>query len=200
MRFRNPDEENAMLAALRAERPRDDFADRVTWLMRALREAGADAQLGSTVRHRERGYLMWGAFELSRARSEDEVEALCRKLDARNVEWGLGVPITWRHPRGWAATRDAARVMTETYDVVYATEAGARASSHYGGRAVDLTVTGLPRSLELTAPNGARKRFDLSGEHETRELSLTPEIVEWVEAQLGFEKLHADYPHWNDAR
>jgi hypothetical protein len=90
--------------------------------------------------------------------------------------------------------------MADTYDVVFASEAGARRSSHYGGGAVDLTVVALPRALELEAPGGERQRFDLSAPDETRELSLTPEVVEWVERAYGFEKLRPDYPHWNDAR
>ena len=32
------------------------------------------------------------------------------------------------------------------------------------------------------------------------DLSLTPRLVEWIEAHFGFEKLRPDYPHWNDAR
>jgi hypothetical protein len=35
--------------------------------------------------------------------------------------------------------------MADTYDVVYAIEQGSRASNHYGGRAVDLSVVGLPQ-------------------------------------------------------
>lgn len=200
MRYRDPQGEAAMLDALRRERPRSDFADRLAQLMSQLRSAGARVQLDSTVRHPERGYLMWGAFELGRLEAARDVEAMCARLEARNRQWGLGVPIRWRHPQGWQATRDAARTMADTFDVVYATEAGARASSHYGGSAADLTAVALPRTLELQAPDGTRRRFDLSAPDQTRELSLTPELVDWVERAFGLEKLRPDYPHWDDAR
>jgi hypothetical protein len=199
MRFRHPQDEPAMLEALRARRPGSDFADRLELLMAQLRASGARVQLESTVRLRERGYLMWGSFELARQHSAEEIEAMCARLDALNREWGLDVPIRWRDPRGWQATREAARGMADTYDVVFASEAGARDSSHYGGGAVDLTAVALPRVLELEGPDGERRRFDLSAPDETRELSLTPALVAWVERAYGFQKLRADYPHWNDA-
>lgn len=200
MRYRNPSTESEMLAALHRERPKSGFAERIEHLIAELRSAGAEVQLNSTVRHRERGYLMWGAFVLSQADRDDEVAALCDRLDARNRAWGLDVPIRWRHPLGAEATRAAAREMSATYDVVYATEAGARESKHYGGRAADLTAVGLPRRLTLESPRGARRSFDLSDPDQTRDLSLTPELIDWIEVEWGLEKLRADYPHWNDAR
>lgn len=200
MRYRNPAAEGEMLGALARERPASGFAERVEHLMTQLRRAGADVQLNSTLRHRERGYLMWGAFELARADGDAAVEAICELLDDRNASWGLGVPIRWRHPEGPAATRAAARTMSETFDVVYATEAGARDSRHYGGHAADLTAVGLPRRLTLTSPSGASRRFDLSHPDQTRDLNLTPELIGWVEAEWSLEKLRADYPHWNDAQ
>jgi hypothetical protein len=199
MRFLNPSGEREMLEALRKERPGSGFSQRLESLLGQLRSAGADVQLNSTVRHRERGYLMWGAYTLAQAESSAEVESICAHLDRRNVEWGLDIPIRWRHPLGPRATRAAAREMMKTYDVVYATEEGARDSAHYGGRAADLTAVALPRVLELVAPDGARRRFDLSDPDETRDLSVTPRIVDWVEEHFGMQKLRADYPHWNDA-
>ena len=88
--------------------------------------------------------------------------------------------------------------MADTYEVVYATEQGARSSNHYEGTAVDLVALGLPRRLTLRAPGGETRRFDLSHPEEPRDLSLTPELIEWVEQHFGLEKLEADYPHWND--
>jgi len=105
----------------------------------------------------------------------------------------------WSHPEGWPATREAARRMADAYDVVYANEQGARHSKHYDGLAVDLAATGLPRKLELVAPDHARRTFDLSGADEPRDLSLTPVLVKWIERHFAFEKVTDDYPHWNDA-
>jgi hypothetical protein len=89
--------------------------------------------------------------------------------------------------------------MAETYEVVYATEAGARASDHYTGRAVDLVVLALPRQLALLAPNGEIGRFDLSPPRAARDLSLSPEVIEWLEENFDLTKLRSDYPHWSDA-
>jgi hypothetical protein len=63
---------------------------------------------------------------------------------------------------------------------------------------VDLTAIALPRKLQLTAPDGERRTFDLSAAHQPRDLSLTPEIIEWVEQHFQMEKVRLDYPHWND--
>lgn len=203
MRYRNPQTEQAMLGALDEARGEvagaEGFADRVAALLVQLREQGAVVYLNSTVRSRERGYLMWGAFELSRQPDESALLAMLERLRIVNREWGLSVPIEWMHPDGWQATREAAREMADTYEVVYATEAGARSSNHYDGLAVDLVAIGLPRTLVLEAPGGERRGFDLSDPEEPRDLSLTPRLIDWVEQGFGLEKLKSDYPHWNDA-
>lgn len=204
MRYRNPSSEKGMLKALaelRGEPPGEGgFADRVSALLGQLREQGAVVYLNSTVRRRERGYLMWGAFELGRQPDQPALLAMVEHLRRANRDWGLSVPIEWMHPGGWAATREAGREMADTYEVVYATEAGARSSNHYDGLAVDLVAVGLPRSLALQAPNGERRSFDLSDPEEARDLSLTPELIRWVESSFELQKLESDYPHWDDAR
>lgn len=199
MRYQNPRSEQARLAALTQKTARESFEQRIRSLIRQLREQGADVHLSSTVRSRQRGYLMWGAFMLGRSSGEAEVRTGVAKLDRLNRSWLLDIPIRWRHPAGWAATRQAAREMADTYQVVYATERGARSSNHYTGSAVDLVAVGLPRSLTLRAPGGGQRRFDLSAAHQTRDLSLTPELIEWIEAHFELEKLRSDYPHWDDA-
>jgi hypothetical protein len=78
--------------------------------------------------------------------------------------------------------------------------ATSRSSNHYEGTAVDLVALGLPRRLALQAPDGNTGRFDLSHPEQPRDLSLTPELIEWVEKHFELEKLEGDYPHWNDAR
>ncbi|HIL02800.1 MAG TPA: hypothetical protein EYG06_11980 [Myxococcales bacterium] len=200
MRYRNPSGESESLAALAAVRAESSFAARIRSLMSQLRNQGAEVYLNSTVRSRERGYLMWGAFVLSRASDEDEVRARAKDLHRAREEWGLSVSIEWLHPEGWQATREAARAMAETYEVVYATQAGARASDHYTGRAVDLVALALPRRLDLRAPNGKSRRFDLSPPQAARDLSLSPGIIEWIEVNFALKKLRSDYPHWSDAQ
>ncbi|MQM40464.1 hypothetical protein KBTX_04523 [wastewater metagenome] len=90
--------------------------------------------------------------------------------------------------------------MAEAYNVVYATRSGARHSNHYDGDAADLVVVDLPRRLTLAAPDGARRTFDLSAPEESRDLDLTPRLIDWVERHFGLHKLRSDYPHWTDQR
>lgn len=198
-RFRNPEQPVEMIVALADARPEGGFASRVAALTWQLAWQGADVWLTSTLRDRTRGYLMWGAFLLSRAEDEAAVEDVARKLDDRNLAWKLDAPIRWRHPDGWRATVEGARQMAEAYDVVYATEAGARDSDHYDGVAVDVVAVALPRTLTLTAPDGDTRTFDLSDPAEPRDLSLTPELITWVEEHFDLWKLDDDYPHWRDA-
>lgn len=200
MRYANPEQEQELLIALKKARPSADLHARVQMLVEQLRAQGAEVSVESTVRPRERGYLMWGAYWLSGAKSGAQVRARARTLERLNKKWGLDVPIRWQHPRGWRATTTAARQMAEAYNVVYATRAGAQRSNHYDGEAVDCTAVGLPRSLTLRAPDGAERTFDLSDAEQTRDLNLTPELVRWVEEHYGLSKLEADYPHWDDAR
>jgi hypothetical protein len=144
---------------------------------------------------------MWGAFVLSQTSTPVELEGALDTIARRNREWNLGVPILWNHPGGWEATRDAARQMADAYSVVFATENAAHSSNHYSGIAADLVAVALPRKLRLVAPGKkARRSFDLSGANETRDLSLSPQLVEWIETHFQMRKLRSDYPHWDDAQ
>ncbi len=197
-RYQQPQSEAGRMAALKKVNP--DMAARVASLMTQLKAQGAMVYVESTVRRRERGYLLYGSFILSRSTSEKQVAKNITRLDAYNAAWGLNVPIKWAHPGGWRATIDAARALAETYGVVYATRRGAKSSDHYDGSAVDLFVVNLPRKLRLRGPDGATIDADLSAPNESRDLSLTPRLIEWIEAHFQFEKLRRDYPHWTDTK
>ncbi len=196
-RFENPSDREGLEAALSEVAP--DFRARVVNLLDQLEAQGAEVYLTSTVRKRERGYLMWGAFYLSRSPNDEVLAARVREITALNEKWKLNIPIQWQHPEGLAATKEAARQMSDAYDVVYATRRGAQFSDHYDGDAVDFVALGLPRTLSLEAPDGAKKTFNLSDPSQPRDISLTPGLVRWVERHFGFKKLLSDYPHWNDA-
>lgn len=198
-RFPNPEEEGAMFAALKDKRPASDFPDRVASLVRQLRAQGAQVAVESTLRQRERGYLMYGAFWLSKAKNSRQVRARARSLEKLKKHWKLDVDIRWMHNKGWRETKAQAVQMVEAYNVVYATRNGALKSNHYDGEAVDFVATGLPRELVLVSPAGETAFFDLSDPEETLDLSLTPEVIRWIETHFKLEKLEGDYPHWNDA-
>jgi len=198
-RYRNPSTREERLAALERRRPSTELAARIRSLLAQLEGQGADVWLTSTVRRRERGYLMWGAYLLSQTDVGGQAAAVA-KLDRLNVEWGLRVPITWQHPGGAQSTKTAARRMADAYSVAYATERGAKNSNHYTGVAVDLVAVALPRKLTLRAPDATVRTFDLSDPANTRDLSLEPELIGWIEKHWSLRKLASDYPHWTDTK
>jgi len=196
-RFLEPESDEGKLEALRSANP--SFGRRTATLVQQLRQAGALVRVESAVRSRARGYLLFGSFWLGDAETPAEIAHRTERLEHYQSTWAKEVRIQWRHPDGDAASVAAARALADTYGVVYATYRGARNSKHYDGDAVDISVTGLPRQLELKAPDGASRSFDLSDPEQPRDLSLTPELVEWVERHFDFRKLRRDYPHWSDA-
>lgn len=198
MRYRSPTTLHDMYVTLAQKRgPADTFTSRVASLLVQMELAGADVYPNSFLRYRERGYLMWGSHLLRMCTTSAGVSKALARLEKANRVWAH-VPIKWRNPKGWQATRESARQMADAFGVVYATEFGARHSNHYDGTAVDFVVTGLPRRLELWAPDGAHEVFDLSGPDETRDLSLSPVLIDWIEAHFEIEKLNSDHPHWDD--
>ncbi|MED5372798.1 MAG: hypothetical protein VX899_17400 [Myxococcota bacterium] len=199
-RYPNPTERHELMETLAQARPDSDFAARMESLLRQLEAQGAQHWVTSTVRSRHRGYLMWGAFVMAKCDSEVCVGQTAAMLDERNSAWGLDTQIQWQDPAGWEATVEQARRMKDAYDVVYATEKGARYSNHYGGTAIDVVVVDLPRALHLDAPDGESADFDLSGVEHARDLSLEPALITWIEQHFALRKLTSDYPHWDDSR
>ena len=64
-----------------------------------------------------------------------------------------------------------------------------------------LQAEGFVREYELRIrkPDGEERTFDLSDPEQPRDLSLTPELIDWIEEHFQLVKLRADYPHWDDA-
>ena len=197
-RYKNPEGDQAKLEALKKTNPSGSMAERVASLLGQLRDQGCETGLYTTVRNRQRGYLMYGAYTLSKLKTQRGVRRAVRKLKRLNKAWGLKVDIQWTHPDGWRATIEAARKMADAYPVTYATAYGAKKSKHYDGEAVDFGAYGLPRQLTLKAPDGEEKVFDLSAPYQNRDVNLTPELIKWIEKKFQLEKLKFDYPHWND--
>lgn len=199
LRFPNPSGEKKKIAAIKRKRPRAGFHHRIQSLMQQLRNQGATVVLTSTVRSPKRGYLMWGAYSLAQTQTKKEFKKQLRRVISKNRQWGLKVPIRWKMHTSWRDNVAAAREMADAYDVVYATEAGAKSSNHYEATAVDLMAYGLPRVLVLEAPDHHSEIFDLSAPEQSRDMNLTPELIEWVAEHFQLEKHLKDYPHWNDA-
>lgn len=196
-RYQQPETEAGRIVALAKVNP--DFARRVKSLVTQLRRQGAWTEVESTLRARERGFLIYGSYWLSKANSAQQVAARIKRLDQLEQQWGLKIPVRWRRPGSWRETVRGARRLAETYGVDYASRGGAKSSKHYDGVAADIWAVDLPREVTLEAPDGAKRTFDLSGADEPRDLSLTPALVDWIEEHFRFRKLRTDYPHWTDA-
>lgn len=200
VRFRNPATQEARMEALRKQAPDATFVPRLEHLLQQFKRQGATVIVTSTVRSRKRGYLMWGSFALGRCTRKPEADRLVKRLQKLNTKRNLNIPIQWEHPDGWRATVAAARDMAESYDVVYATERGAFYSNHYDGTAVDMVIRALPRVVRLESPSGTIRIFHLDDPSQPRDVSLTPEIVDWIEKHYKLDKLRSDYPHWDNRR
>lgn len=194
LRFENPETEAERMRDLIRKNPK--FGRAVKSLVSQLRRQGAEVSVESTVRAKERGYLMWGAFWLSRADDDEQLKERIALLKKYRRKWKLDVDINW-DAGDFESTVRAAREMADTYGVVYATRRGAEKSDHYDGDAVDISVVGLPSRLRLRAPRRRARVFDLSGDDETRDLSLSPQLVKYIERAFKMKKLKSDYPHWS---
>lgn len=193
-RYQQPMTDHGKIRELIQHQPK--FGQAVQLLFRQLKAQGAFTWIEAGVRPRERGFLIYGSWLVSRAKSSLQLRRRIQTLHKYEKAWGLNIPIRWRHPAGFRATVEAARAMADTYGVEYATPRGARNSSHYGGRAVDIVAVNLPRRLKIEAPNGAIRVFDLSKPSNSRDLSLSPHLIQWIEQHFGMKKLAKDYPHW----
>ncbi|MBX2813213.1 MAG: hypothetical protein KTR25_15470 [Myxococcales bacterium] len=194
-RYPQPETDIGKIRELTRENP--IFGRAILTLFTQLKKQGAFTWIEAGVRPRERGFLIYGSWYLSRSPSEQILRRRIRALHVDEKAWGLDIPIRWRHPDGFTATIEALRAMADTYGVDYATRRGARNSSHYGGRAVDLVAVDLPKHLNLLAPDGEHKTFDLSAREASRDLSLSPQLISWIEQHFRMRKLRKDYPHWS---
>ena len=146
-----------------------------------------------------RGYLMFGAYSLSQAKrrlswnqivytSSPDVEAerwQTAALSPRPLLRTKDLSTSPGAPAGWTeATRDAAESMRATFGVAKATKNGALHSNHIRGFAADITANALPR-FRPEYPDGAKVTFDLSGDDESRDLSLTPKVITWINQHMA---------------
>ena len=196
LRFQQPITESKRMWALYRKNP--DFAQRVRTLLSQLKKQGAFVTVESTVRDRRRGFLLYASYVLSRVKSETELKETTQRLNQLRESWNLDIDIQFRHQAHWRETVHAAQALADDFGVTYATAGGAKNSSHYDGKAIDIYAIGLPRVVTLLAPNGKKRRFDLFADSQNRDLNLTPEMIDWIEENFEFRKLRKDYPHWSD--
>ena len=117
-------------------------------------------------------------------------------LDDYERDWGLDIPITWRHPQGFTATVEAARAMADAYGVDYATPRGPAVEPLRGARCRSGGGRSSPASSP-SAPDGARREFDLSAPEASETCPSAPSSFRWIETHFEVRKLRRDYPHWS---
>ncbi|MFL6350513.1 MAG: peptidoglycan-binding domain-containing protein [Bryobacteraceae bacterium] len=159
----------------------EPFRTNLKSFLGALAEAGAQVSIASTLRPRQRAYLMHFSFLIAAGAT-----------DASMVPTFSGVDIDWIHrdsegqpdPR---ATRNAAREMVTGYAIVYAPALDSR---HTQGLAADMDIFW---SGNLTILNAHGRSLVISS---------TPRSggnlqIQAIGATYGVNKLASDPPHWS---
>ncbi len=143
----------------------------------ALREAGARVVIDATLRPKERGYLMNGAWRIAR-----------EHVDPVSIEAFPGVDIDWTCGGDPVKARAATAAMVETYGIAFKPSL---TSWHYEGRAIDMTIV-WSGTLKIRLATGART--GISAEPHS---GMNREL--WAAgAGYGVHKLPSDAPHWSD--
>lgn len=151
------------------------FRTKVQEFLDALNAAGAQVEINSTRRHKDRAYLMHYSWQIAKGTIKPS------KVPAR-----AGVDIEWDHGH-LGRSRAAAQDMVRLFDMAHN---AALASRHISGTAIDMTITWTGtlsiakksgQTVALGAPrNGA----------ENKQLHA-------VGATYGVKKLRKDPPHWS---
>jgi hypothetical protein len=159
-----------------------EFGANVDRFIGALRGAGADVDVATTLRPTERAYLMHYAWKIGKD-----------GLDPETVPKMAGVEIDWVHrkPDGsvdLAASRAAANAMNAGYGSVHQPSLTSR---HGEGRAIDMAIhwTG-----DLVIPDASGNAVTIKS---TPRDGTNAQLAQ-LGATYGVVKLQGDRPHWSD--
>lgn len=155
----------------------DPFKQNVESFIRMLESNGASISIGATYRPRERAYLMHYAWLIANGKL---------KYGAYPTNDPYGINIVWDHGSE-EVSRAAAREMVSGYRMAHP---AALKSRHTEGRAIDMTITGLPKNLNIS-------------DKITLEIGSAPAAANralWRIAAKYFSvhKLPKDPPHWSE--
>ena len=159
----------------------DPFKSNAKKFIAALTKAGATVSIGSTLRPKQRAYLMHWSFKISAGYSPEKVPAM------------TGVDIEWVHrdDKGNAnlpASKTAADLMVSGYDIAYEP---ALVSRHTEGKAIDMDISWI--TPELTITDGAGKTVTIK----TGLKNGSNTALHKVGASFTVIKLPSDPPHWS---
>jgi hypothetical protein len=159
----------------------DPFQSNVKQFIAALRKSGATVSIGSTVRPKERAWLMHWSFMISKG------------LDPGNVPVMIGVDIEWVHRDAngnadLSVSKAAADAMVSGYEILFAP---VLVSQHTAGLAIDMDIGWSGKVLTIT--DGAGKPVMI----ETNPKDGGNPDLHRVGASYGVIKLVSDPPHWS---
>lgn len=154
------------------------FQNKVWDFHGVLLSAGARVTVSATLRPKERGYLMNGAWRIAR-----ELAA------PTSIGPMAGVEIDWTHGGDVKAARAAAAKMVATYGLAYRPSLTSR---HYEGRAIDWTITWTGT---LNIRNRVGTIVAIMSEPKN---GNTNRELHAIGASFGVHKLLSDPPHWSD--
>lgn len=155
----------------------EPFRSKVKSFQAALLDAGATIHISATLRPKERGYLMHGAWVIARLH-----------VDPKTIPAMEGVDIDWTHGGDVIDARDAAAAMVATYGIAYEPSLTSR---HYEGRAIDWTI-GWQGVLKIRSAAGTQLVIA------TDPRSGANTELWAIGADYGVHKLASDAPHWSD--
>lgn len=156
---------------------KDPFKTNVEAFIKMLQANGATVTIDATFRPPERAYLMHYAWKIARGQI---------KYGCYPTSDPYCIGIVWDHGSA-EASRKAAQDMVRAYGMAHQ---AALKSRHTQGRAIDMTITGLPGTLTL--PDESTVHIGDAKPEENEKL--------WALAKKHFSvhKLAKDPPHWSD--
>lgn len=156
----------------------DNFETAVTSFKKAMTDAGASIRVSSTLRPKERAYLMHYCWRISKG-----------EVEAKDVPEMEGVDIEWVHPTD-AASLQAAKDMVQRYGIMKKPSLTTR---HTEGRAIDMTI-GWAGDLKIKKADGTEKKITTTPrDGENTDLVAVGRTYGVIKA--SFE---GDPPHWSD--
>jgi hypothetical protein len=158
----------------------DPFKSNCKKFISALEAAGATVSISSTLRPKERAYLMHWSFEVANGLDPEKVPAM------------TGVDIDWVHKdskgnKNISASKTAAQAMMDGYDIVHEP---ALTSRHTEGKAIDMDISW---SGELKIKDAAGKEVSIKGS--PKDGGNTD--LHKVGKSYNVIKLVSDPPHWS---
>lgn len=151
------------------------FATQTNQFLDALRQAGATVRVSSTLRNRNRAWVMHYAWRIAKG-----------ELAPSDVPANPEVSINWDHG-DLKASRRAAQEMVNLFGIRYKPSL---TSNHIEGTAIDMTIS-WDQPIHVRDASGRSHRIDQprSGNTNTD--------LHAVGATYGLRKLASDPPHWS---